>query len=184
MLDFTPSATEPSPAIASAAAFVATAAARYDAAAAALAEAERAAARVRERVTALTQERAAMVSRRAQGQHEDGDAARLALIGADLDGLEPLAAEADASVAALRQKAESARSIVTNAQGQLARAEDEAALTALVGHAQALDVLLVSTLQQITATSARLGVPGRPPFAPSPALALEMRRLCAAHGLL
>ena len=172
------------PTITAAAGFVASATARFDTAMAALQAAEKSAAAVRGRVVALDAERATIIQRRAGGQHEDGDGARLALIAADLEGLAPLQAEADAAVSEARRKVEGEEHLVANARQQLDRAEAEAQLTALVQHARALDTMMVSTLAKIAQTSARIGAPGKPPFAPSPALVLEMRRHAAAHGLL
>ena len=185
MLDFTAdAATIPTPpAITAAAGFVASATARLDAANATLAEAEAAGQRARARVAALEQERQAITARRAGGTHEDGDAGRLALIAADTEGLAPLVAEAQAVASVARQKAEVEQRLVANARQQLARAEDEAVLAALTDHARRLDTLLVTTLTEARQVYLRLGV-GKPPFAPSPALVLEIRKVAAAHGLL
>jgi chromosome segregation ATPase len=186
MLDFAADTTTNTipPAIATAAGFVASATGRLETANAALAQAEAEDRKVRDRIAALTAERHAIVQRRAGGQHDDGDAGRLALVAADLEGLATIASEAEAAVAAERAKAEADRRLVDQARAQLARAEDEAALAGLVEHAGKLDTLLTVTLQQIATVAARIGAPGRPPFAPSPALVMAIRRHAAAHGLL
>lgn len=172
------------PAITVAAGYIATATARLSAATAALTEAEAADRKVRDRMAALTTERQAIIARRAGGQHGDGDAGHLALIAADIEGLASIVGEAEAAVTTERVKVEAEQRLVDQARAQLTRAEDEAALTALVDHAKRLDELLTVTLQQIAAVAARIGAPGRPPFAPSPALVMAIRRHAAAHGLL
>lgn len=185
MLDFAqPTTPTVPPAITAAAGFVASASARLDTAKAALAAADKSAAAVRSRVTGLEAERAAMIQRRAAGQHEEGDAARLALIGADLEGLKPLLAEAEAVVIDARRKVEAEEILAANARQQLARAEAEAELAALVDHARKLDVLLTTTLSQVAEVASRIGAPGRPPYAPTPGLVLAIRKHAAAHGLL
>ena len=183
MLDLTVTDTIP-PAIATAAGFVASATGRLETSSIALAEAVAMERQVRDRIAALTAERQAIVQRRAGGQHDDDDAGRLALIAADLEGLSLIFGEAEAAVTAERAKAEADRRLVDQARAQLARAEDEAALAGLVEHAGKLDTLLTVTLQQIATVAARIGAPGRPPFAPSPALVMAIRRHAAAHGLL
>lgn len=185
MLDITAAAdnTTVPPAITTAAGFVASATARLDAATTALTEAEGTERRVRDRIAALTAERQAIVQRRAGGQSQESDAGRLALIAADLEGLAAIASEAEAAATGERVKVEAEERLVAQARAQLARAEDEAALAALTDHARKLDTLLVTTLSEARHIYMRLGV-GKPPFAPSPALVLELRKVAAAHGLL
>lgn len=170
------------PAITAAAGFVASATARLDAANATLADAEAAAARVRERITALHAERQAIATRRAYGDHGGGDGSRLELIRLDLEGLAAIVAEADTEAADRRQRAEAEQRIVANARSQLARAEDEASLAALVDHAHRLDALMADTLQRATAITQRIGAAIS--YVPSPALATSFRRLLAAAGRL
>lgn len=185
MLDFaTPTTTAVPPAITAAAASLATASVRLDTAKAALTAAEKNAAAVRGRVGALEQERAAIGQRRAAGQHEEGDGGRLELMRLDLEGLQPLVAEADAAVASARRKFDAAEGLATSARQQLARVEAEAQLTALVEHAQRLDALMLATIEHITITAAQAGATGRPPYAPSVALVQAVRRAAAAHGVL
>lgn len=182
--DIVPTTPTIPPAITAAAGFVASATARLDAAKAALQAAEKSAAAVRVRVAALGAERAAIIQRRAGGTHEDSDAGSLALIAADLEGLAPLVAEADAAVAEAHNKAAAEEHLVANARAQLERAEAGTQLAALVEHAQRLDVLLTATLAKVAEAAARIGAPGRPPYAPTPGLVLAIRRHAAAHGLL
>ncbi len=184
MLDFTPPTPTTPPAITAAAGAIAAATARLDTATVALAEAEKSATNVRARTTALEAERQAIVQRRANGQHEEGDAGRLALIAADLEGLMPLRAEAEAAVTVARQKVEAGEGQSAYARQQFARAEAEAQLAALVEHAQKLDAIMLQTIERITTTAAQIGATGRPPFAPSVALVQAVRRLAAAHGTL
>jgi hypothetical protein len=185
MLDFTsPNTPTTPPAITAAAGFVASATARFEAAKGAQEAAQKNAAAVRSRVAALEAERADIVRRRTAGQQDEGDAGRLTLIAADLEGLGPLVAEAEAAVAEARRKAETEDHLVANARAQLDRAEAEARLAALVTHAQQLDVLLTATLGQVAEVAARIGAPGRPPWAPTPGLVLAIRKHAAAHGLL
>lgn len=185
MLDFIQPATHTMPpAITAAAASLATATARLDTAKAALAAAEKSAAAVRARVAALEAERATIGQRRAAGQHEGGDGGRLELIRLDVEGLQPLVAEAEAAVADARRQFDAAEGLATGARQHLARAEAEAQLTALVEHVQKLDSLMVATIEQIAITAAQAGATGRPPYAPSVALVQAVRRAAAAHGVL
>jgi hypothetical protein len=172
------------PAIATAASFVASATGRLETANAALAQAEAEDRKVRDRIAALTAERQAILQRRAGGQHEHDDAPRLALLDADAEGLASIAAETEAAVTAKRLATEAEQTLVLRAKAGLALAEDTAALEGLVEHANRLDVLLTVTLQQVAAVAARIGAPGRPPYAPTPGLVIAIRRHAAAHGLL
>ena len=184
MLDFTATAgtaTTP-PAITAAAHAVATAQARHDAAAAALAEAEGAIAKISERIAALEQDRQAIAARRARGEHQADDGARLELARMDLEGLAGIAAEAEAEAADRRQRAEAAERILVAARGALTRAEDELTRAALTQHAARLDALMADTLQQAAAAAQRIG--GAIGYVPSPALATSFRRLLAAAGRL
>ena len=185
MLDFTTATdtTTIAPAIAAAAGFVASATARLEMATAALSEAEDAARHVRDRIAALTAERQTIVQRRAAGQSQQSDAGRLALIAADLEGLAAIASETDAAAAAEHAKVEAEQRLVDQARARFARAEDEAALAALTEHARKLDGLLVASLAEARQVYVRLGI-GKPPFAPSPALVTELRKVAAAHGML
>jgi chromosome segregation ATPase len=182
VLDLITDTTTIPPAIATAASFVASATARLETANAALAQAEAEARQVRARIATLEQERAAIIARRASGQHEHEDAARLALLAADSEGLAGIVTETEATVTAKRLAAEAEQALVAQASAQLARAEDEAALTALVEHARRLDTLMADTLQQATSIAQRIG--GAIAYVPTPALASSFRRLLAAAGRL
>lgn len=183
MLNFDTTNSTIPPAITVAAGYIATAEARLDSANAEMADAEAMDRQLRGRIAALTDERTSIVQRRAGGRHEYSDAARLALIAADLEGLSSIAAEAEAALAAARSKMEGEQRLAVQARAHLARAEDEATLAALTEHARKLDALLVASLAEARQVYMRLGI-GKPPFAPSPALVLEIRKVAAAHGLL
>jgi len=80
------------------------------------------------RVGALQTERANIIARRTTGNTEPDDAAKVALIDADREGLAGLRRDAGAAVASARQVAEAAANQVAGARQFLQRQEDEAAL--------------------------------------------------------
>ena len=170
-------------AINSASAAVAAAAAHAQKGAAALARAQERRSRIEGRIQGLEGKRAAIIARRARGQHEADDAGTLALLDADLVGLKELVAEADAAVAAARAPAESAQQAASAARLMLDRTQAEATEAALVAHAVTLDGLLLETIKQIADASARIGRP-QMTWKPSDALAGALRRIMAARGML
>lgn len=163
---------------------LAEATARREAASLALAGAEGHLGRVQRRIEVLEGEQAAIVARRACGEHAADDAERLAIIAADLEGLAGIRAEAEAAVTAARARHEAEQAAEAAARHLLERAEDKAAEERLVAHARRLDGLLVETLAQLAEIGQRLGRNGRPAWGPSSELWHALRRVQAHLGRL
>ena len=171
------------PAITAASHAVASATAQHDRAREGLVAAEAGRTRVTERIVALEAERSAIIARRQGGRGHDDDGARLELTRLDLEGLADLLRAEDAKVAAALAPVNDAMGAVQAAQYQLTRIECEATEAALIENAGTLDALLLANLKQLEELRAPLGR-GKPGWAPSPALWLELRRLAAAAGRL
>ncbi len=108
--------------------------AKATAAQAALAAAEGDADTIRRRILDLEGARNAIIIRRREGDHRDGDGAELALLDADKQGLQEVLAERDAAVAAARVPADAAAAELATARFSLRRADvfaDEAFLVEL-----------------------------------------------------
>ena len=164
------------PAISAAAHAVAEAEAAHAAAADALAQASTHTAHVRRRCDDLAAQRQAIVARRAAGDPQADDGAKLALIGADAEALVDLLREAEAAEAAARTPADAAQRSLAGARELLIRAEAEAEEEALIAHARQLDHLLLQTSAAIMTVSARLGRPV-PRWGASPDLRDRIRRI-------
>ncbi len=119
--------------------------ARHDSAQAVLAAAEGDADTIRRRILDLEGARNAIIVRRREGDHRDGDGAELALLDADKQGLQEVLAERDAAVAAARVPADAAAAALTTARFTLRRAEALAAEAALGEHANGLVEKLLQT---------------------------------------
>jgi uncharacterized Ntn-hydrolase superfamily protein len=153
------------------------------AAAALLAEQETCAG-IEARLAAIESDRAAIVGRRAGGDRRPDDAARLALLDADREGLRALLAEADAAVAAARGPSEQAERVLAAARFQLARCQDAAVEAAVLDHVRALDTAMLNAIAELEAVATRMGRTGRPAWSASSALYLKLRTLAAARGEL
>lgn len=138
---------------------------------------------VTDRLEALEAERSAIIAKRRGGESDADDGPRLALIGADLEGLRGMLPDADRVLAAAQVPANDAAQAVQTAQYSLRQLEMELSEEALVEHARKLDGLLQDTLAQLRELHAPLGR-GKPVWAPSRELWSEMRRLAAAAGRL
>jgi hypothetical protein len=128
------------------------------------------------RLDALEAQCVAIVSRRAAGDEQDDDGARLALIAADTEGLKGLLVQAEAALAAPRAIAEQAQRALASVKLASARAEAEAQEVALTAHATMLDQLLVTTLDRLSEASRGIGRPTHQ-WQPSRQLADAIRRL-------
>lgn len=150
-------------------------------AAEAVAAATRACDNIRQRIAALEAERASITARRAAGEHDAEDGARLALIAADIEGLRALLADAENQLAEVRQPAEQAHKAAAAASAMLADTEKAAAIELLIAHANHLDALLLETVQQLGELT---GNSGRPAWGASQPLFTMLRRLAAGRGEL
>ena len=149
----------------------------------ALSSAETYLATIRDRIAELGMQRAAIVSRRAAGDQQPDDAGQLTLIAADIEGLEAMAPDADARIAAARLPVQTATHAVNHARTRLVHAESEAMEAALIEHARHLDMLMVDTLTRLNQTETRLSR-HRPTWGPSITLIAALRRRQAVLGTL
>ena len=148
-----------------------------------LADVQAAAAHLRGRSAALQAERTGIIQARKRGADEPDHGARLALIGADLDGLAEMQAEADAKVARAAAEAQEARHAAAVAEQAIQRATDAELLARLTAHATKLDGLLLETVRAINATQTSLSRHGVV-WAPSLEMAYEIRKLDLMRGSL
>jgi hypothetical protein len=138
-------------------------------------------AKVRERIAALDAERAEIVSRRPRGDQRDGDAGRLAILAADIEGLGTIACEAAAETARLMEPAAAARNAVAAARVALTRIEATAVENQEIAHVRALEEELLATVARLAQHRAALGG-GRPAWWPSADLRNAMQRLVLNAG--
>lgn len=132
---------------------------------------------VQARIVALGAKRQEIAARRAAGKGDDlADGAALQIVALDLEGLtNDLLPAAEADVKAATGNVQQAAVQVSTAERELARAEDEATLAALVPHVDKLATLLHAALVEVKALNGRLG--RRDSWAPTHALQQELRRL-------
>jgi hypothetical protein len=160
---------EQAAAIAAAAEALATAEQQHAAAAAAVAAAETERDKVAGRIQALDAARAEIVMRRQAGDMRPDDGATLELHAADREGLVPLLAERNASVAAARSAAQHAKGQIDAARIAFTRLEAKRAETALCERAEQLGQLLSNTIDALRGERDRLGG-GQLAWTPSRAL--------------
>jgi hypothetical protein len=169
-------------AIKAAAFAVAEAEAAANTAAENLAAAHRRADELRGRQSQLETVRDAIAAERRAGR--EVDSGRLAVIQLDLEDLETLTTAASNTVAELQAKADAARATVDARRQALQFQGDLVLLDGSKQHATALAEKLLAAINEINATAARLGRGNRPEWAPSPELALLMRRLDLNRGAI
>ena len=171
---------KPAPQIIAASRQIASARATYEKNLLPLQEASERQNKIGERISALEEQRRNITARRRGGDFLPDDGPNLALIAADLEGIQALLADAEAAVRTLTGPVESARQAIGFAEQSLKVAEDNVAEAALIAHAQHLDGLLLQTATRLAALHKRRGS-GMPKWGPSPALAGELRKLQAAR---
>jgi hypothetical protein len=98
------------------------------------------------------------------------------VVEADLRDLAPMIKDANAGVAAAQAHDQEARQAVGRAEQQMAMSGDAELEARPAAHARALDALLLTTLNELTAIGKRVGG-ARPVFMPSPELANTLQRL-------
>ncbi len=135
---------------------------------------------VQDRIAALEAERAQIIADRKEGADDYSHGPRLAVIAADLEGLREILAEVEAAIGPVKAEADAASAAVAQAQHLLERAEEDALLARLVDHAKVLDRLLHDTVTRINRIAQRRSM--RDPWAPSRALANELRKLDLRNG--
>lgn len=136
------------------------------------------------RVAELAEQRGNIIARRSSGAHEGADAADLALIAADLEGLQPLLTEAAEKVAQA-QRAHSAHTArASGLRQQLAELQALAKRDALVGYLATLGEKMQEGLAGLDEAARVTGYTGKPLWSPPPALWQAMRRLAAQSGVL
>ena len=148
-----------------------------------LASASEAYHQVEQRVVALNAKRDEIIFRRQRGDQRPNDAADLALVDADRQGLAPILAEAQAAMDAARGPVQQAKRGLELSKQNLQLVEDGLAMAALLEHATKLGDLLFATLKQIDELHPRVGG-GRVPWAPSQDLYQALLRRASSHGLL
>jgi hypothetical protein len=128
------------------------------------------------RIVSLEGERAQIIARRTGGDLRDGDGAGLAVLAADLEGLNKLRTDAAAALTLVQAPAQSAQRAVGLARERLARVEDQQALAQLKQQADTLADLLLRTVIRLLAAEQRLGLSGRDGWAPPRQLTDMLRK--------
>jgi chromosome segregation ATPase len=147
-----------------------------------LAAAHRRADELRGRKFQIETERDSIAADRRAGR--EIDSGRLAVLQLDLADLETLITAASNTDAELQAKANAARATVGARRQALQFQGDLVLLGGSKQHATALAEKLLAAINEINATAARLGRGNCPEWAPSPELALLMRRLDLNRGAL
>jgi chromosome segregation ATPase len=170
-------------AIKAAAENVAAAKLRSEQGAAALEAAAAALDKVRARISDLDSERAQIVADRKAGKTSPKQGARLAEIGADIEGLNEILAESVQAHGTVAAEFNRLNQSVTAAEYALATTSDQALLGNLKQIATELDQRLLEAVTEVAATAKRLGF-NRPQWFPSSLLASTLRRLDLEGGAL
>ena len=140
--------------------------------------------KIASRVADLAERRGNIIARRSSGAHEGGDAADLALIAADLEGLQPLLQEAAVKVAET-QRAHSAYTARAAAlRQQIAELQALARRDALVHYLHALAEKMSAGLAGLEEAAHATGYTGKPLWAPPAPLWASLRKLAAQSGVL
>jgi hypothetical protein len=134
------------------------------------------------RIADLDAQRAAIISRRAGGHKEADDGSRLALLAADLEGLNGLLVGADQQIAVKRAAHATAARAMESASFGLSDAKDNVLLARLMTHFSDLDVAMLKVLVELESIAGRLNLPGRPAWGASPDLYHRIRKLAAQRG--
>jgi hypothetical protein len=109
----------------------------------------------------MLQERAAIVARRAGGEHQSNDGARLELLSVDSEGLQKLLCNAETVLAEANAACTAARTDLEVAKSAFAAEEKRSAVAAYDAHADRLLELLAQTLADRNAAAAGLGLEDR-----------------------
>jgi chromosome segregation ATPase len=171
------------PEIAEAAHTVATAQQHLENASTKLASASEEYGQVQQRVVSLNAKRDDIILRRQRGDQRPNDAAELALVDADRQGLAPILAEAQAAMDAARGPVQQAKRELDLSKENLQIIEGRLTMAALVEHATQLGDLLSATIKRLDDLHSRVGG-GRLPWAPPRDLYLALHRRAAQYGLL
>jgi hypothetical protein len=139
---------------------------------------------IAERISALTNERASIVARRAGGRVDGEDGSKLALIGADLDGLTAMQPDAVARVAEAKAAFDLASAAAAAAREEIGRAEALALREAIVPQLEELAQKLTAGIRALADATKRAGVGGRPPWGSSRELRDLLRKVAAERGEL
>jgi hypothetical protein len=111
--------------------------------------------RISGQLATLKETRDTIVNRRSAGDHREGDAGQLALIQADTEGLQPMAAEANAAVAVARKAVSNLTTAQQRASTTLAAAEDWVLPAALVERAKVADTVMLDLVTRISTIAKR-----------------------------
>ena len=136
------------------------------------------------RVSDLTVQREAIVSRRGAGNRESNDGAALALIQADLEGVQPIMEEAAQRVAEAQRVHTGHYIYAARLRDMIAHEEALAAREVLMKHADDLSIRLLQTVTAIDAACRQTQYTGRPLWGAPPVLFTELRKLAAGRGEL
>ena len=150
-------------------------------ASAAIDTADAALGKVRARIADLDTERAHIVADRKAGKTSPKQGARLAEIGADVEGLNEILAESVLDRTAVATESARLSQSVTAAEYVLSNTADQALLSDLKALASDLDRRLVETVNEIAGVGKRLGQ-NRAQWFPTAELANGIRRLDLESG--
>jgi hypothetical protein len=139
---------------------------------------------IAERISTLTNERAGIVARRAGDKRDAEDGSRLALIAADLEGLNSMLPDAIARVAEAKAAFDQASAAAAAAREEIARAEALALREAIVPQLEELAQKLTAGIRALADATKRAGIGGRPPWGSSRELRDLLRKVAAERGEL
>ena len=140
--------------------------------------------KIASRVAELAEQRGHIIARRSSGAHEGADAADLALIAADLEGLQPLLQEAAVKVAETQRAHSAYTARASSLRQQLAELQSLAKRDALVAYLSALGAKMQEGLAGLDEAAQVTGYTGKPLWSPPAPLWTVLRRLAAQSGLL
>ena len=136
------------------------------------------------RISALSAERAGIVARRAGENPDPEDGARLALIGADLEGLAAMQPDAMARVEHAKRAFDAASNRAAMVRQEIDQTEARALHEALVPYVDELAAKLTAALKALSDVGKRAGIGGRPPWGASRELRDTLRTLALHRGEL
>jgi hypothetical protein len=137
--------------------------------------------RISGQIAALKEARDTIIARRSVGDHREGDAGQLALIQADTEGLQPMAADANAALAVARKAVTDSTAARQHAATSLSAAEDRVLLAALVQRAKTMDVSMLDLVTRIGNVATRLRCE---PWVASHELRTKLYMIAAQHPRL
>ncbi len=139
---------------------------------------------IADRVADLAARRENIIARRSTGAHAEADAADLALIQADTEGLQLLLAEAAEKVAQAQRVHSEHAARASSLRQQLAELQALAKRDALIEYLAALGEKMNEGLSGLEEAARLTGYSGRPLWSPPAPLWAALRKLAAQSGVL